>query len=96
MDEATWLEISLVVDGELAEAVAEVFTRYIPNGVVIEFTAVTANADDAEGRAVGPLRVFAYLRMDDTLEETRQRVEEGLYYLGRIRTFAHDASSNRS
>jgi ribosomal protein L11 methyltransferase len=85
MDDATWLEISLVVDGELAEAVAEVLTRYIPNGVVIESTAVTANADDAEGRAVGPLRVFAYLRMDDTLEETRQRVEEGLYYLGRIR-----------
>jgi hypothetical protein len=29
-----WLEVSLTVDGELAEAVAEVLSRYAPNGVV--------------------------------------------------------------
>lgn len=33
---AEWLEISLQVDGELAEAVAEVLSRFIPTGVVIE------------------------------------------------------------
>lgn len=82
---SSWLEISLLVDGELAEAIAEVLARYVPNGVVIESTAVTANADDSDGHAVGPLRVCGYLPMDARLEETRQRIEEGLWYLGRIR-----------
>jgi ribosomal protein L11 methyltransferase len=81
----TWLEISLVVDGELAEAVAEVLARYASNGVAIESTAVTANPDDSEGHAVGPLRVCGYLPVDAQVEETRQRIEEALWYLGRIR-----------
>ncbi|MFM8320267.1 MAG: 50S ribosomal protein L11 methyltransferase [Chloroflexota bacterium] len=82
----SWLEVSLVVDGEMAESVAEVLARYIPDGgVVIESTAVTANLDDSEGQAVGPLRVYGYLPVNAQLEETRQRLEEGLWYLGRIR-----------
>jgi ribosomal protein L11 methyltransferase len=80
----TWLEVSLTVDGEMAEAVAEVLARYIPDGVVIESTAVAAEADDEGGHAVGPLR--ALLPMDANLEQTRRRIEEGLWYLGRIRT----------
>lgn len=80
-----WLEVSLTVDGELAESVAEVLARFVPDGVVIESTAVTANPDDSEGHAVGPLRVFGYLAMDDGLEDTRRRLEEALWYLGRIR-----------
>jgi ribosomal protein L11 methylase PrmA len=85
MSEASWLEVSLTVDGELAEAVAEVLARFAPNGVVIETTAVSANPDDSEGHAVGPLRVLAYLPMDEQVEETRRRLEEALWYLGRIR-----------
>ncbi len=82
----SWLEVSLTVDGEMAESVAEVLARFIPDGgVVIESTAVTANLDDSEGHAVGPLRVFGYLPVNDQLEETRQRLEEALWYLGRIR-----------
>jgi len=81
----SWLEVSLLVDGELAEAVAEVLARFIPDGVVIESTAVTANLDDSEGHAVGPLRVFGYIPMDENLEETRRRLQESLWYLGRIR-----------
>ncbi|MCI0519275.1 MAG: 50S ribosomal protein L11 methyltransferase [Chloroflexi bacterium] len=80
-----WLEVSLIVDGEMAEAAAEVFARFVENGVAIESTAVTAEADDSQGRAVGPLRVCAYLPVDERLEETRQRLEEALWYLGRIR-----------
>ena len=34
----SWLEVSLNVDGELAEAVAEVLRRFTPDGVVIEST----------------------------------------------------------
>jgi ribosomal protein L11 methyltransferase len=80
-----WLEVCLCVDGELAEAVAEVLARFAPEGVVIESTAVTANADDSEGHAVGPLRVCAYLPADENLEDSRQRLEKALWYLGRIR-----------
>jgi ribosomal protein L11 methyltransferase len=73
------------VDGELAEPVSEVLARFIPDGVVIESTAVSANLDDSEGHAVGPLRVFGFLPADERLEETRQKLEEALWYLGRIR-----------
>jgi ribosomal protein L11 methyltransferase len=79
-----WLEVSLVVNGELAEAVAEVLERFAPNGVVTESTAVVANDDDSEGRAIGPYRVAAYLLADEQLEATRQKLEESLWYLGRI------------
>jgi ribosomal protein L11 methyltransferase len=79
-----WLEVSLVVDGELAEAVAEVLARYAPNGVAIESTAIQANTED-EGKPVGPLRVCAYLPIDPETENKRQQIEEALWYLGRIR-----------
>ena len=85
MENPTWLEISLIVDGEMAESVAEVLARFVPDGVVIESTAVTANDDDEGGRSIGPLRVCGYLSVDEHTEETRQRIEESLWYLGRIR-----------
>lgn len=85
MAEKSWLEISLTVDGELAEPVSEVLARFIPDGVVIESTAVSADLDDSEGHSVGPLRVFGYLVVDERLEEQRRRIEEALWYLGRIR-----------
>jgi ribosomal protein L11 methyltransferase len=83
LTDTSWLEVSLTVDGEMAEAVAEVLARYIPNGVAIESTAIYANPED-EGYPVGPLRVCGYLPVDDQLEATRNRIEEALWYLGRI------------
>ncbi len=79
-----WLEVSLIVDGELAEAVADVLRRYLPDGVVIESTAVTAGPADENGQAVGPLRVCGYIPVDENLDDTRQKIEQGLWYLGRI------------
>jgi len=79
-----WLEISLDVDGEMAEAVAEVLARFAPNGVVIESTAISPETE-GQGRPVGDLQVRAYLKIDAQIEETRQRVEEALWHLGRIR-----------
>ena len=43
-----------------------------------------AGPEDENGQAVGPLRVCGYLPVDDQLEETRRKIEEGLWYLGRI------------
>jgi ribosomal protein L11 methyltransferase len=85
LENKSWAEFSLMVDGELAEVVAEVLARYAPDGVAIESTAVAASPDDSEGHAVGPLRVCAYLPVDSQLDETRRRIEEALWYLGRIR-----------
>ncbi len=85
MVDASWLEISLLVDGEMAEAVAEVFTRFVPNGVAIESTSIAPEME-GQGRVQGPLRVCGYLPVNDRLEETRERLEEALWYLGRIRS----------
>jgi ribosomal protein L11 methyltransferase len=84
MADKYWLEVSLVVSGELAEAVAEVLGRYLPDGVVIESTAVIAGPADENGKAIGPLRVCGYIPGDQNLEDTRQKIEQALWYLGRI------------
>jgi ribosomal protein L11 methyltransferase len=78
----SWLRISLEVDPELAEAVSEVLARYIPGGVVIESTAIEADAED-EGRAVGPLRVMGYIPTEDR-DLIRSQIEQGLRYLALI------------
>ncbi|MEW6093840.1 MAG: 50S ribosomal protein L11 methyltransferase [Chloroflexota bacterium] len=78
-----WLEVSLTVNGELAEAVADVLARFAPNGVTTEQAVKFTDAED-EGTPVGPITVRAYLPADEKLEETRQRLEESLYYLGMI------------
>lgn len=88
-DHATWLEVALIVDGEIAEAVAEVLARFIPDGIVIESTQILSDPYD-EGRPVGPLRVYGYLPVvesakDPMIEETRRCLEESFWYLGRIR-----------
>ena len=78
-----WLEVSLTVNGELAEAVADVLARFAPNGVTTEQGVKFVNDED-EGTATGPITVRAYLSMDEHIEETRQKLEESLYYLGTI------------
>jgi len=79
-----WLEVSLTVDGELAESVADVFARFAPNGVMTEQGVKYNDAEDA-GTPTGPITVRAYLEVNDQLEETRQKLEESLFYLGMIR-----------
>ena len=78
-----WLEVSLTVNGELAEAVADVLARFAYSGVMME-QGVKYTDDEDAGTPTGPITVRAYLEMDDQIEETRQKLEESLYYLGRI------------
>jgi ribosomal protein L11 methyltransferase len=78
-----WLEVSLTVSGELAEAVADVLARFAPNGVTTE-QAVEYVSAESEGIPVGPVTVRAYLPVDKNLEERRHKLEEALYYLGTI------------
>ena len=78
-----WLEVSFNLDGELAEAVAEVLARYAPSGVVTEHGIKFVDADDP-GTPSDDVTVRAYLPADERLEETRQRLEQSLSYLGMI------------
>ena len=78
-----WLEVSLTVNGELAEAVADVLERFAPNGVMTE-QGVKFVDDEDEGTATGPITVRAYLPVDEHIEDTRHKLEESLYYLGMI------------
>lgn len=81
-----WLEVSLNVNGELAEAVADVLARYAPNGVVTEQGVKFMNEAD-QGTPAGPITVCAYLPMDDELEGRRRNIEEALDHLRMIQPF---------
>ena len=73
----------MTVNGELAEAVADVMARYAPNGVMTEQGVKFLGPEDP-GTAAGPITVRAYLPVDEQLEERRHNLEQALYYLGRI------------
>jgi ribosomal protein L11 methyltransferase len=57
--------------------------RFAPNGVMTE-QSVRFQDDEDEGTPTGPITVRAYLAFDEHLDETRQKLEESLYYLGMI------------
>jgi len=77
MDMDEWLEVSVEVDYETAEAVAEVLSRYTGRGVVIE--------GGPDGWETEPVIVRGYLPADDQLWSVKRRIEEGLWHLGQIR-----------
>ncbi len=79
-----WTEISVLCDGEAAEAVAELFNRFNSrpgeddSGAVIE-----VGGFDAYGELTAPVvHVRTYLPADD--HERRRQIEQGLWFLGRI------------
>ena len=78
-----WLEVSLTVDGELAEAVADVLARFAPNGVTTEQGVEFLDEEDT-GSPTGPVVVRAYLEANERIEEMRRELEESLFYLGMI------------
>jgi ribosomal protein L11 methyltransferase len=77
------VEVSLIVAGEMAEAVAEVMSRFVSGGVVIESTQIAVDQLD-EGHPVGPLRVCGYLPCNAELDQKRHQIDEALWHLGRI------------
>jgi ribosomal protein L11 methyltransferase len=83
VDKANWLEVSLTVNGELAEAVSDVLARYAINGVVVESGVIYNDSEDV-GTPFGPVRVYGYVPIDEHIEDTRQRIAESLWYLSRI------------
>lgn len=81
--EISWLEISVSCDGELAESVSEVLSRYVTQGVVSE---TNVRYDEAEENPMpyGPVRVFGYLLNDDTVNDKKRKIEESLWHLSMI------------
>ena len=79
-----WLEVSLTVNGEAAEAVAEVLTRFAPEGVALEATQLETWPDREDARPAGDVKVRAYLPVDAQLDATRARLEESLWHLGQL------------
>ncbi len=71
-----WLEVTVTVDGEAAEAVADLLSQYAPGGVALE----TGPA----GFPNGPITVRAYLPPHLDTPQVRRRIEEGLWHLGQI------------
>jgi ribosomal protein L11 methyltransferase len=67
-----WIEVTVVVDGEGAEAVSEALRPYVHQGVAM------AQAPD------GQVTVSGYFPADWRAEETRRRIEKALYFLGRL------------
>ena len=80
-----WLEVALTVNGEAAEAVAEVLSRYAPEGVAIEALHFALTSEErGEAVAVGDVMVKAYLPADEALDRTRAQLEEALWHMGQL------------
>lgn len=79
----SWLEASVQVDGEAAEAVSEVFNRYGRGGAVLS----TDFDDDVRRLSPGHAAVVTvktYLPLDEEGRKTRRRIEEALWHLSQI------------
>src|SRR3954471_3978868 len=79
-----WIEVSLEVDGEAAEAVAEVLNRYGHQGVAIEQGGFYIETWEDEVPPAKTLIVRAYLQDDERVEAAKQQLEEALYHLNKL------------
>ena len=80
-----WLEVSVQVDGEAAEAVSEVFNRYGHGGAVIEEAIHSETFKSETDKAVGEtLTVKAYLPFENGQAVGQPEIEEALWHLGQL------------
>jgi ribosomal protein L11 methyltransferase len=83
VDKANWIEVSLTVTPEQAEAVAEVIGRFTREGVVIEQAALPDNPLE-ENLLEEHVRVYGYFFSDAGAEERKRKLDEALWHLGQI------------
>lgn len=80
-----WLELTVQAHPEAIESVSELLSRYAPGGVAIEEPIELLDEGQAYRVLSGqPVKVRAYLPIDGTEEEVRQRVAEGLWHLSSL------------
>ncbi|MFQ5945422.1 MAG: 50S ribosomal protein L11 methyltransferase [Anaerolineae bacterium] len=78
MRESRWLQVSVSVESETAEAVSEVLARYVEGGAVME------THPDGRGERDAVL-VKGFLAPDSAQDRRRRQVEQALWHLGQIR-----------
>jgi ribosomal protein L11 methyltransferase len=77
-----WIEVSLSVDGESGEAVAELLQRYGHQGVSIEQEGIPPEEwDDGEALPPERLTIRAYFPADERAAEARQQLETALGHM---------------
>jgi ribosomal protein L11 methyltransferase len=79
-----WLEISTRAEAETVEAIAEVFQQW-GRGVAIEEPFVAEPDETYRIDYTQPVKITTYLPLDEHAEEHRQRLEDALHWLGRLR-----------
>jgi len=79
-----WIEVAMEVDGEAAEAVAEVLNRYGHQGVAIEQAGFFIETWEDEVPKPDKLIVRAYFPEDERADAAKTQLEEALYQLGRL------------
>lgn len=84
---ADWLEFSVRTGGEAAEAVVELFNRYGRGGAVVEVPVDCFEHELATAPPPAEVLVKAYLPLDGSDADLRQRLEEGLWHLAQILPF---------
>lgn len=72
-----WVEVQIIVDGEQAEPIAELFSRHGEGAVIL-------GSENAGSQPPGSVIVRTYLRHGPNYEERAQKIHEGLWFLGRI------------
>jgi ribosomal protein L11 methyltransferase len=77
-----WIEVSLSVDGEAAEATADLLQRFGYQGVAVEHEGIPPDKlDEDEIPPAQSLTVRAYIPDDERADETKQRLTEALRYM---------------
>jgi ribosomal protein L11 methyltransferase len=76
-----WIEIALELDGEAAEAVVEVLTRYGHQGVAIEQAGFPLETWEDEVPRPDRLMVRAYFPEDDQADAAKAQIEAALGHL---------------
>ena len=76
----SWIELSLKLNGELAEAVSEVLSRHASGGVAIELPADNKGTQTS----ITDVLVRAYIPVDGQEEQHKRHIEEGLWHLSQI------------
>lgn len=75
-----WVEVSLEVDGEAAEAVSELFNRLGHGGAVVE--RICSDDDSSRYLDAEIVRVKTYLSEEDL--ENKRKLEEAVWHLSRL------------
>jgi ribosomal protein L11 methyltransferase len=79
-----WIEVSLEVDGEAAEAVADVLQRYGHQGVAIEQTGFPMEVWPDAIPPADRLIVRAYFPDDERADDAQQKLREALWHMNML------------